>query len=106
MEIDAYARWAAATGGVRPQDSQDPRELSYLGLGLVGEAGEVAGEIKKLLRDGRLDPARLADELGDVVYYWARLCVAVGIAPGDLLGRNRAKIEARIAQAGGRSTAG
>jgi NTP pyrophosphatase (non-canonical NTP hydrolase) len=100
MNIDAYARWAAGTGGVRGEGNQDPRELSYLGLGLAGEAGEVAGELKKLLRDGRSDPARLAEELGDVIYYWARLCVAVGVVPGELLDRSRAKIEARLAQAG------
>ena len=100
MNIDAYARWAAGTDGVRGEGARDPRELSYLGLGLAGEAGEVAGELKKLLRDGRSDPARLADELGDVIYYWARLCVAVGVVPGELLDLSRAKIEARLAQAG------
>jgi NTP pyrophosphatase (non-canonical NTP hydrolase) len=98
METDAYGTWAAATGGVRPQGAADPRELSYLGLGLAGEAGEVAGEIKKRLRDGKLDAARLADELGDVAYYWTRLCLALGLRPSEILDQSRAKIEARLAE--------
>ena len=40
-------------------------ELYYLSLGLTSEAGEVAGKIKKLIRDGKLDIGNLAYELGD-----------------------------------------
>jgi NTP pyrophosphatase (non-canonical NTP hydrolase) len=39
-------------------------------LGLVGEAGEVAEKIKKLLRDKtRFSPEEIIKELGDVVFY-------------------------------------
>jgi NTP pyrophosphatase (non-canonical NTP hydrolase) len=39
-------------------------------LGLVGEAGEVAEKIKKLLRDKtRFSSADIIKELGDVVFY-------------------------------------
>ena len=75
----------------------DQSRLSYLALGLSGEAGEVAGEIKKWLRDGRLDRAALIDELGDVAYYWACLCVATGQSPADVLAQSRRKIEAKLA---------
>jgi len=44
-------------------------KLSYLGLGLAGEASEVVGELKKLMRGGRFDTDRIADELVDVIYY-------------------------------------
>ncbi len=39
-------------------------------LGLVGEAGEVAEKIKKLIRDSnRFSNEDIAKELGDVVFY-------------------------------------
>jgi len=43
----------------------------------------------------RLD--QLADELGDVAYYWARLCVVTGVVPSTLLARSQAHIEWRRA---------
>jgi NTP pyrophosphatase (non-canonical NTP hydrolase) len=50
----------------------------YAILGLVGEAGELANKIKKVMRDkkGEITPdidAALKDELGDVLWYIAAL---------------------------------
>ena len=42
-------------------------------LGLVGEAGEVAEKIKKLIRDSnRFSNEEIIKELGDVVFYAAQ----------------------------------
>ena len=94
MTMEEYADWAASAARV----TTDPGEskLSYLGLGLSAEAGEVADVIKKWLRDGKPDRAALIDELGDVAYYWACLCVAAGQNPADLLAQSRKKIEGRL----------
>jgi NTP pyrophosphatase (non-canonical NTP hydrolase) len=95
MTIDEYAEWAERIAF--PIAAQDEiAGIAYLGLGLAGEAGEAADLVKKRLRDGAWDPDRLADELGDVAYYWVRLCRAAGCAPGDVLERSVAKIEARL----------
>ena len=49
-------------------------EISYLGLGLASEAGEVAGVVKKELRDAPEDThVKLFKELGDVMWYATRL---------------------------------
>jgi NTP pyrophosphatase (non-canonical NTP hydrolase) len=106
MTIDEYADWAATIAGVAVLPSKD--KLPYLALGLAGEAGEVADLVKKLLRDGRLDTGQLAEELGDVIYHWACLCVASGQKPSALLARSHEKITRRVAATvspdGGRSS--
>ena len=98
MEIDEFAAWAATAARVNPDGGPDRERLSYLGLGLAGEAGEVVEHIKKLLRDGEDSwrPDAVADELGDLAYYWAALCVAVGRSPFDVLAASREKIDARF----------
>lgn len=53
--------------------------IIYPTLGLVGEAGEIANKIKKILRDdnGILTPivkSTLIDEIGDVVSTVAQIC--------------------------------
>lgn len=100
MTIDEYAAWAATIAKVDEHPSNE--RLSYLGLGLAGESGEVAEHIKKLLRDDWLDKAGLVEELGDVIYYWACLCAATGQQPSELLKASAAKIRRRISEAAGR----
>jgi NTP pyrophosphatase (non-canonical NTP hydrolase) len=95
MTIDEYADWAATIAGVAAFPPND--KLSYLGLGLAGEAGEVANHIKKLLRDGKLETGRFTEELGDVIYYWACLCVASGQKPSAMLAGSYEKIVRRLA---------
>jgi NTP pyrophosphatase (non-canonical NTP hydrolase) len=95
MTIDEYAGWVATVAGVAAFPPND--NLLTRGLGLAGEAGEVADEPKKPLRDGRSDTGRFTEELGDVIYYWARLCVASGHKPSTLLAKGREKIVRRVA---------
>lgn len=71
-------------------------ELYYLALGVSSEAGEVAGKIKKLLRDGKLDSVAVMHEVGDVIWYCARLCDALGFELEDVLQLNYAKLTKRV----------
>src|SRR3546814_1625140 len=71
MTLSTYAAWVRQaderTGNGSWAAAADPeRELAYLGLGLTGEAGEVAEHIKKRLRDGNWDADAVADELGEI----------------------------------------
>jgi NTP pyrophosphatase (non-canonical NTP hydrolase) len=74
--------------------------LYYLGLGLTGEAGEVANKIKKVMRDfdGRLNKATveaIADELGDVLWYCSRLADELGYKLEDIATLNIQKTYSR-----------
>jgi NTP pyrophosphatase (non-canonical NTP hydrolase) len=105
MTIDEYAAWAAGTA--KPGASRSER-LTYMALGLIGEAGEACDNIKNLIRDGTLDEGYLAYELGDLIYFWTCLCGELGQAPSELLAKSRANIEARLAEraSGGRMRRG
>ena len=74
MEISEYQRHSRQTA-VYPDAGSN---LVYPALGLAGEAGEAAENIKRVLRDdgGSLTAERrdaLAKELGDVLWYVAQL---------------------------------
>jgi NTP pyrophosphatase (non-canonical NTP hydrolase) len=96
MTIDEYAAWAATLG--KEPLSANQEMLSYLGLGLAGEAGEVADQLKKFLRDGKWDSEGLAEELGDVIYFWACLCLVAGKQPSQVLEASRRKILSRTSE--------
>jgi NTP pyrophosphatase (non-canonical NTP hydrolase) len=95
MTLDDYSAWAESIHS-KATDGDRDRLLSYLALGLTSEAGEVASEVKKLLRDGTWNAERMADELGDVIYHWSRLVTAIGGTHEDILAASRAKIDAKV----------
>ena len=69
-------------------------------LGLVGEAGETADKVKKVLRDkeGRIvesDRLEIAKELGDVLWYVALVADYLKIPLGDVAKINLEKLESR-----------
>jgi NTP pyrophosphatase (non-canonical NTP hydrolase) len=97
MTLDEYVAWAAGVGVSRHAAVPENRVLLELGLGFAGEIGEVAGVLTRWLRDGEWRRDQLADELGDVAYYWARLCAVTGVTPSTLLARSRAHVEWRRA---------
>jgi NTP pyrophosphatase (non-canonical NTP hydrolase) len=76
-------------------------------LGLVEEAGEVAGKVKKLIRDhGKHTPADLTPEdimnitkeMGDVLWYMAVLSRELKVPLVDIAEQNLAKIRDREAR--------
>lgn len=92
MRLNDYLE-ATHTTAIYPEaGTGSDLELYYLSLGLTSEAGEVAGKVKKLIRDGTYDPGGLAYELGDVFWYLVRLCDAIGYEPEDILTININKL--------------
>ena len=95
--IHAFMRYPdAASGSIGA--------VVYTTIGLVEEAGEVAGKLKKLIRDKGgdvADPtfrAAVAAELGDVLWYLARVAAETGSSLEDVARGNLDKLNGRLAR--------
>lgn len=98
MNMNDYQNQASRTAIYNDADV-----IIYPALGLVSEAGEVAGKIKKVLRDhnGNFSPEdrwAIADEIGDVLWYIAALCFDMGTPLEVVAQRNLDKLNSRLAR--------
>jgi NTP pyrophosphatase (non-canonical NTP hydrolase) len=94
-DFNAYQRSAATTAIYTDK-------VVYPALGLVGEAGEVANKVKKVLRDkeGVFDEGDrddIAKELGDVLWYIAALATDMQLSLGYIASQNELKLSKRKA---------
>lgn len=74
--------------------------VSYVTLGLASEAGEVAGKVKKVLRDdfGQITEDKreeISKELGDVLWYLAVAATELGYDLSYLAQQNALKLKDR-----------
>lgn len=84
------------------------KELDYLVIGLMNEAGEVGGVYKKMIRSrtdlktpnkkGVTVEDRLVDELGDVLWYLTRLCDVLDLDISDLMSENMHKLFGKMSK--------
>lgn len=97
--FDEYQKFTEQTA-IYPRET--PVEaLTYTALGLASEAGEVAGKMKKVLRDsgGFVDDhARdaLVGETGDVLWYVARMAEELGYPLSYIAHLNKIKLTSRL----------
>ena len=91
MNTDEYSAWVE--GKIM---TEGETRLIENTLGLVGEAGEVAEKIKKLLRDKtRFSPEEIIKELGDVVFYATALANYYGAGLQEAIEINVEKLDGR-----------
>lgn len=89
-DFERYQRQALRTAN----DFHTGKEwLCNVGLGLAGEAGEVADLIKKIAFHGHpLDRDKLMDEMGDVLWYLALAAEVLGMSLDEIANRNIDKL--------------
>lgn len=98
MDADNYQR-EAKRSAIYPEESA----VEYVALGLASEAGELAGKVKKQIRDGRnwngekLEDHRQAmiAELGDVLWYAAEMAGRLNVTLSEVMQRNLDKLRDR-----------
>lgn len=96
MTFDDYQLKSKRTA-IYPQIGQN---FIYPTLGLVGEAGEVAEKVKKIIRDnnGQFTPdivEEIKKELGDVLWYLSQLCSEFKVSFSDVAQNNLDKLASR-----------
>lgn len=121
-EFDTYQAWTEQTAVYTEVCTTNGERLIYCVLGLVEEAGEVAGKLKKRIRKGgfaALEPGSvvtwkkgdanfeesyesfieaLQAEYGDTLWYLARGLAEAGLSAGKTAAANRLKLLARKAR--------
>ncbi|MBT3418953.1 MAG: nucleoside triphosphate pyrophosphohydrolase family protein [Candidatus Magasanikbacteria bacterium] len=96
MDFTTYQSQAKTTA-IYPNKGEN---IIYPTLGLVNEAGEVAGKVKKIIRDnnGVMSEERRQDigkELGDVLWYLSQVSIELGIPLETIAKENLEKLASR-----------
>ena len=96
MDFETYQKKARETAKYPNLGSNN----IYPTLGLVGEAGEVAEKVKKVLRDknGFFDEESknaIKKELGDVLWYLSNLCTEFNFSLEEIALQNLEKLKKR-----------
>ena len=99
MDFNSYQKKARLTAQYPDLGSNN----IYPTLGLVGEAGEVAEKVKKVIRDknGIFDDESkksIKKELGDVLWYISNLCTELNFNLDDVAIQNIEKLKSRAAK--------
>lgn len=100
MDLNLYQTHAQETDRVRAAGGAAPIDLIVPLLGLAGETGELLSEYKKHLRDGEahvLFKDRVAEELGDLLWYVANVASKFDLKLGDIAQANLQKTRDRWA---------
>tara|TARA_B100000287_G_scaffold315933_1_gene299525 strand:- start:16008 stop:16328 length:321 start_codon:yes stop_codon:yes gene_type:complete len=96
MELNEYQNEALKTA-IYPKDEK----FIYTVLGLVGESGEVAEKVKKMMRDNTPQEECYRDialELGDVLWYVANLSQEIGMSLEEVATLNLIKVNDRVSR--------
>ena len=94
MDFDEYQELTKITA---QYPKHDLHPIIYTSLGLASEAGEVAGKIKRIIRDDELEVSydrrsQIAAEIGDVLWYCARLADELDLKFSFIAHSNIAKL--------------
>ena len=101
MNFNEYQEGTAKTA-IYPGAGNAPsiEGLSYVALGLAGEAGELCNKVKKVMRDnsGEITAEvreKLRDELSDVLWYASQFATEIGAYLSDVAQSNLEKLADR-----------
>ncbi len=99
MDFDNYQIEARKTAIYPNKD----KNFIYPTLGLVGESGEVAEKVKKIMRDKNNSfdyesKIAIKKELGDVLWYLSNLCDELNFSLNEVAEENLEKLNNRLSR--------
>lgn len=93
-----YQNFLARIADLNNQGVNVPLLLTS-GIGLASEGGEFNEIVKKIIFQGKEYNAdnvfHMKRELGDIMWYWANACRALGLDPNEVIAENVTKLESR-----------
>lgn len=96
MNYDSLDEYQAETRRTMSSIGDEKLQLAVLALGLTGESGELADMIKKHLGHGHpLDKNKVIKEIGDVLWYAARIADALDVSLSTVVLSNVEKLRIR-----------
>ena len=87
MDFETYKKWTRTTA-MYPKE----KEEEYLMIGLANEVGELLGKYKKQIRGDGSKFKEIRGELGDIMWYLARLFDHYELSLLEILHENFAKL--------------
>ena len=94
-----YAALLTRMNKLELEDDCNLSQLLTAALGLTAESGEFTEIVKKIILQGKPynedNVFHMKRELGDICWYIAQACIALGISLEDVLDTNIQKLEAR-----------
>jgi len=99
LTLAEYQQKATETA-IYPEIGKYPIGPMYAVIGLCGEAGEVADQVKKSWRNEQLmskaRKANIEDEAGDVLWYLAQLATELDLSLEEIAVANLNKLASRL----------
>ena len=98
LSANDYQKLCSRTSGMSDGFDMRMKEIMTWGLGIAGEAGDVAGCIKKTCSHGSGNEAHIAgirETLGDTMWYIAAICNFYKWDLSDIMGENIEKLAKR-----------
>jgi NTP pyrophosphatase (non-canonical NTP hydrolase) len=92
MDLKEYQKFCKKIA--KKFDSKEKEVLTW-GLGIAGEAGDVAGCIKKTFAHNNDQKAGIKENLGDTLWYIAVICNSFGWDLDEVLEENVEKLKKR-----------
>jgi NTP pyrophosphatase (non-canonical NTP hydrolase) len=81
---------------IASEEEHETMRLLHAAMGMCTEAGEAQDALKRHFFYGaELDPVNLQEEIGDMLWYCAQMCSALGVSMEKIMERNIAKLRAR-----------
>ncbi len=95
MADEFFKKYQEFVKAISKKEDNPEKEIMTWGLGISGEAGDVAGCIKKTYSHGNDQKSGIRENLGDTLWYIAAICNFYDWNLEDIFNENMEKLKKR-----------